>query len=259
MTTKARLLLGVLILMSLLAYLAVFASPPETANWLTHEDHLYENIQAAGFLLASILFFILYLRDQSGNDFMVTKTRKNVFLLALALMFFFGFGEEISWGQRIFRWQTPAQLKEMNVQGETTIHNLKLFDARGAQKSFWDDVLNYGRVYAVFCSTFCFAIPLLDRSSRFLSKLIRRLNIPLVPLWLGVWFPLNSVTYKFLELYCPNSLRRTPSEVKETVFAILFAGVSIWFLTENRNHIESIGAREKQIPIRAAQSGSTFS
>ena len=234
MASKARLFLGGLIALSLLAYLAVFASAPETANWLTHEDHLFEQLQAATFLLSSLCFFILYFRSQSGNDFALLKTRKNAFFLALALMFLFGFGEEISWGQRIFGWHTPVPLKELNVQGETTIHNLVLFDARGEHQSFWDSVLNYGRIYAVFCSTFCFLIPLLDKASRFLSGAIRRLNIPLVPLWLGVLFPLNSVIYKLLELYCSNSLRTTQSEVKETVFAILFAGVSVWFLTEDQ-------------------------
>jgi len=42
-----------------------------------------------------------------------------------AFMFFFGAGEEISWGQRIFGWETPDALKEMNRQDETTLHNLE--------------------------------------------------------------------------------------------------------------------------------------
>lgn len=33
-------------------------------------------------------------------------------------------GEEISWGQRILGWQTPAALDDVNVQGETTLHNI---------------------------------------------------------------------------------------------------------------------------------------
>ena len=32
--------------------------------------------------------------------------------------------EEVSWGQRLFGWQTPAALAEVNVQHETNLHNL---------------------------------------------------------------------------------------------------------------------------------------
>lgn len=34
-------------------------------------------------------------------------------------------GEEISWGQRVFGWQTPAELADINHQGETTVHNIR--------------------------------------------------------------------------------------------------------------------------------------
>jgi len=42
-----------------------------------------------------------------------------------ALAVFFVAGEEISWGQRIFGWMTPQKFWEMNVQGETNLHNLR--------------------------------------------------------------------------------------------------------------------------------------
>jgi hypothetical protein len=32
--------------------------------------------------------------------------------------------EEISWGQRIFGIETPNSFKDLNYQGETTVHNL---------------------------------------------------------------------------------------------------------------------------------------
>jgi hypothetical protein len=33
-------------------------------------------------------------------------------------------GEELSWGQRFFRWNTPEAFADRNMQGETTLHNL---------------------------------------------------------------------------------------------------------------------------------------
>ena len=32
--------------------------------------------------------------------------------------------EELSWGQMLFKWETPNQLALINSQGETTLHNI---------------------------------------------------------------------------------------------------------------------------------------
>jgi len=37
---------------------------------------------------------------------------------------FFIAGEEISWGQRVVGWETPAELAAINKQNETTLHNI---------------------------------------------------------------------------------------------------------------------------------------
>jgi hypothetical protein len=235
MRTKVGVFFGILSLLFFLSYLVLFVCTPEMVNSLTAEDHLYENTQAVCFLLASIIFFILFFKDESGNDFHIIQTRKNVFFLLLALLFFFGFGEEISWGQRLFNWGTPAPLAQINLQGETNIHNITIFyfaDAQGHRKSFWALMLNFDQLFSIFCFTFCFLIPILDKSILRFSKWVRRLNLPLVPIWMGVLFPLNNLTHIIIKLYFRNSLWRYQSEVKEVVFAILFAALSIWFLTE---------------------------
>jgi hypothetical protein len=33
-------------------------------------------------------------------------------------------GEELSWGQKIFHWETPAFIGELNDQNETNLHNI---------------------------------------------------------------------------------------------------------------------------------------
>lgn len=43
--------------------------------------------------------------------------------LGLALAAFAVAGEEISWGQWIFHWRTPAELAAGNLQNETNLHN----------------------------------------------------------------------------------------------------------------------------------------
>jgi hypothetical protein len=56
--------------------------------------------------------------------FVSSKTVKLI-LLMTGLVFFFIAMEEISWGQKIFHWNTPEEIKNNNSQGETTIHNLE--------------------------------------------------------------------------------------------------------------------------------------
>lgn len=46
------------------------------------------------------------------------------FLAVLGAGLFLYGGEEISWGQRLFHWQTPAWLARINVQDETNLHNV---------------------------------------------------------------------------------------------------------------------------------------
>lgn len=46
-------------------------------------------------------------------------------LLGVLVIVLFVMGmEEISWGQRVFQWQTTAYFTKHNVQGETNLHNL---------------------------------------------------------------------------------------------------------------------------------------
>ena len=59
----------------------------------------------------------------------IGNTRGRIWLVAnilLALGLFFGFGEELSWGQRIFDVQSNDFFREYNAQGETNLHNLMI-------------------------------------------------------------------------------------------------------------------------------------
>ena len=53
-----------------------------------------------------------------------------------ALLFFLAAGEEISWGQRIFGWESGEFFKENNKQYETNFHNLMVGDMHLAKTLF---------------------------------------------------------------------------------------------------------------------------
>ena len=45
-----------------------------------------------------------------------------VVLITLACVYFAG--EELSWGQQLFKWETPEMIKAVNDQNETNLHNI---------------------------------------------------------------------------------------------------------------------------------------
>lgn len=86
------------------------------------EDGPVEYVQV-GILLAAVLFSW----KQAQGLFKKHRSKAAVFLvLGMAMLFFLL--EEISWGQRIFGWETPEELGSVNVQNETTLHNIGIMN-----------------------------------------------------------------------------------------------------------------------------------
>ncbi len=77
-----------------------------------------ENMTVVFALVAMVYTIKIYRLDVS-----FPKGIKPFVLLSGVAMFFFA-GEELSWGQWFFLWDTPEAWREINLQGETNIHNL---------------------------------------------------------------------------------------------------------------------------------------
>ena len=84
------------------------------------EDRFLENVQFVAFAVAGVLCFVTARRVGHGRQRLGAAS-----LYAFALVFVFVAMEEISWGQRVFGIETPSFLRNLNVQGETNLHNLK--------------------------------------------------------------------------------------------------------------------------------------
>ncbi len=89
---------------------------------LVKEDGLAEWFTVVFLLGSAVIFGARVVRSyHQGN-------RKRLLISALAvLLFVFGAGEEISWGQRIFNFETSGFFEEYNYQGEMNLHNLELW------------------------------------------------------------------------------------------------------------------------------------
>ncbi len=95
----------------------------EAAFWapLYREDGLFEWLTFYGFVVAAVLFGAAAWRSIRLG----TASHGSQWLwLSFALISILIAGEEISWGQRVFGWQTPDWLAEANKQNETNVHNL---------------------------------------------------------------------------------------------------------------------------------------
>ena len=89
-------------------------------NLFVEEDGIIE-YSTAVLLLSVSIYFINKLLKKSK-----VISSKNIGIILFSIIFFFGFGEEISWGQRIFNIETPLFFSENNLQSETNIHNLMI-------------------------------------------------------------------------------------------------------------------------------------
>jgi len=89
------------------------------------EDGYSENVTAITLLTISVLFLIRIIK---------TRKKRNNWWLVLNILIvlgsFFGFGEEISWGQRIFSIETGEFFAQHNLQNETNLHNLQIGDVK---------------------------------------------------------------------------------------------------------------------------------
>jgi hypothetical protein len=108
-----------------------------------HHELSFVEIATVVFLLpASVLGFVLFVRFLRSR----TLPRRQaitiaVLMLILALGALYFGGEEMSWGQSYFKWDTPESWKQINKQNETNFHNTQL-DEYPPWIAWIDDMLN---------------------------------------------------------------------------------------------------------------------
>jgi hypothetical protein len=143
----------VILMLAIGSYFA-FTDPEFYTRVLAKEDGPIEWLTVVGLLLscAVCLYRVFSLRKE-----------KNVSFLAvwgfLALVCFFGAGEEISWGQRIFNIESSEWFKQNNAQQETNLHNL-IVEGKKVNKIIFSALLGLSLLTYLLVFTFayrCFA------------------------------------------------------------------------------------------------------
>jgi hypothetical protein len=105
-------------------------------DWLEGEDGLSEWWSVATYLAAAVL------AGATARVLWATRhTKLRYLFLVMAVAFFLGAMEEISWGQRLFGWGTPSVIEQINFQDETTIHNVNFANNVIYEVLFWGSAL----------------------------------------------------------------------------------------------------------------------
>lgn len=159
---------------------------------LGKEDGLFEYLTALSFLITSTLFFIIFLR------------RKKIIHLVFAFVFFVGMGEEVSWGQRIFNYQSPEYFKENNIQDEFNFHNLNIFDSQEEGGKFKQGLHYYisaNFLYKLFWLIYGVILPIVYLLSHLVKQIVDRIGMLVPPFSLGVIFLFNWVIFKMISTF----------------------------------------------------------
>lgn len=150
-----------------ISYVMSIVMPNEafSDHWMIREDGLLEWITALALLSGAALcgYRCWTLRHCRPKSFVFCTA-------AAAAILFFGMGEEISWGQRIFNIQTPEFFLAKNVQSETNLHNLEIGGIR-------INKLIFGKVLAVVILTYLL-LPVWYQRSRAARQFLNRLAVP---------------------------------------------------------------------------------
>ena len=200
----------------LFSWMLFFIFSRDEMKNITAEDGIIESLTAFFLFIASVTFFL-------------SNKKHNIFIYALAFILFFGAGEEISWGQRIFNIQTPDEMKKVNVQGEITLHNLEIFNRTNfdnTYKSGLKNLLTMDVLFRIFSFSFGILLPFLVFHINFIKKITMKLKIPVPPISIGIFFLLTYICLRSILIVVGTDMdtKLATPEVFE------FTASYIWFM-----------------------------
>lgn len=129
-------------------------------------------------------------------------------VLLLGLVFLFGAGEEISWGQRIFNVESSQYFLENNAQGETNLHNM-IVDGKKINKIIFSQLLT------VVLVIYLIITPILYRKFDAINKLANLFAVPIVKWHHTIAFLIGTALISFM----PSNRKW---ELYELAFAVIF-------------------------------------
>jgi hypothetical protein len=230
---KERFVAASGVLVILLVMLSTLLLPADIVNALIDDDSWIESSGAIALLVGSVFLFWGFVRLRRAQGTKGRPTLLQLSVLGLAIFFFFGFGEEISWGQRIVGFSPPESILKVNSQHEFNVHNLKYF--HGA--------LNTDRIFAVIWFFLVAAIPVASMLSTAARRKLRAF-VPIFPLLVAGLLVADEIGIHLAEVvldgryYNPdsdNTLTHATEEIKEAVGEISVALGAFWVFVATKH------------------------
>lgn len=131
------------------------------------EDGLVEYGTAVMLFCISIFLFLKLLKVATKKNL---SWKTGVFLMAI--IFLFGAGEEISWGQRIFNIQSSEYFLENNAQQETNLHNM-VVNGKKVNKIVFSQLLT------IVLVIYLIILPILYRKNNWIKNLTDSFAVPI--------------------------------------------------------------------------------
>lgn len=169
----------------------------------TVEDGFVENGSAIFLLSSSLLLLYRFFKLFKQKAFFW-----KVGILALVVVFFFGAGEEISWGQRIFNLESSQFFIENNAQGETNLHNMVVGETK-------INKLIFSQLLTVVLVIYLIITPFLYRKFEWIKNLVNKFAVPIVQWHHTIAFLIGTALLLFI-----TSTRKW--EIYEFAFSVIF-------------------------------------
>jgi len=203
-----------------------------------NENGFIENLQAIFVLISIILLIKLKIKLKELNFI-------HLFIIIKIFALIYYLGEEISWGQHFFKWDSPIFFQEINNQKETNLHNISnlLDQLPRTLVYFWCAfsviLININKIKTKFNSNFYLIISP-DKLLIYISLLLLILSVPdiIVDLFnlhpghvdeFGKGIP-EAIFFDFITF---NYVRL--SELHELIFSFYFLCYSIFIYQINFN------------------------
>ncbi len=150
------------------------------------EDGFIEYATAAMLMSISIMSFYRLVRFWNS-----TPLLWKIGTLGFALIFLFGAGEEVSWGQRIFNWESSDYFVQNNAQQETNLHNMVVGETK-------INKLIFSKILVIVLAIYLIILPILYRKVVAIKNLTNSFAVPVVQWTQTIAFIIFTVLLAFM-------------------------------------------------------------
>jgi hypothetical protein len=202
-TITLAMLAGISVLYAYAACAFIFA--PTHFAALVAEMGPLESVGALACLVAAILFFSVFVKALRSKNY-----GRALWLLGLAVVSAFLALEEVSWGQHIFGFATPAGISALNAQHETNFHNFRGIHTQSHE---------FGILMLL---AFFVVAPLLATNDR-LARVFATLQMPVVPLQIAALFAFSYAAFEAFRIlyHLFPSQKVNYGELQETAYELI--------------------------------------